>query len=67
MRLCVGCVVRVKTRRNKIRNDNIRERVGVAPIAEKMVGNGLRWFVHVERSCRLCIKESTSDGGYSVH
>jgi len=25
------------------------ERVGVAPIVEKLVGNRLRWFVHVER------------------
>jgi hypothetical protein len=26
-----------------------RERVGVAPIVEKMVENRLRWFGHVER------------------
>jgi len=38
-----------KTRWDKIRNDNIRERVGVAPIVEKMVENKLRWFWHVER------------------
>ena len=38
-----------KTRRDKIRNDTIRESVGVAPIVEKMVGNRLRWFGHVER------------------
>jgi hypothetical protein len=38
-----------KTRRDMIRNDTIRERVGVAPIVEKLVKNRLRWFVHVER------------------
>jgi len=26
-----------------------RERVGVAPIVEKMVENRLRWFGHIER------------------
>jgi len=38
-----------KTRRDRIRNDTIRERVGVAPAVEKMVENKLRWFGHVER------------------
>jgi len=38
-----------KTRHDKIRNDIIRERVGVAPIVEKLVENTLRWFGHVER------------------
>ncbi|KAL5158478.1 Protein CTR9 [Glycine soja] len=38
-----------KTRQDKIRNEAIRERVGVAPIVEKMVKNRLRWFGHVER------------------
>jgi len=32
-----------------IRNDNIRERVGVAPVVEKMVENRLTCFGHVER------------------
>ncbi|KAL5168243.1 LINE-1 retrotransposable element ORF2 protein [Glycine soja] len=32
-----------------LRNEAIRERVGVAPIVEKMVENRLRWFGHVER------------------
>ena len=38
-----------KTRHDRIKNDTIRERVGVAPIVEKMVENRLRWFGHVER------------------
>jgi hypothetical protein len=32
-----------------IRNDNIRESVGVVPIVKKMVETRLRWFGHVER------------------
>jgi hypothetical protein len=40
-----------KTRHDRIRNDTIRERerVGVAPIVEKLVENRLRWFGHIER------------------
>jgi len=38
-----------KTIQDRIRNDIIRERVGVAPIVEKLVENRLRWFEHVER------------------
>jgi hypothetical protein len=38
-----------KTICDRIRNVNTRERVGVAPIVEKMVENRRRWFGHVER------------------
>jgi hypothetical protein len=37
------------TRRDQIRNDNICDKLGVAPIKEKIVQHGLRWFEHVER------------------
>jgi len=43
------CWINGKTIRDRIRNDTIMERVGVAPIVEKFVENRLRWFGHVER------------------
>lgn len=47
-----------KTRQDRIKNYNIRERLGVAPLVEKMVKTRLRRFGHVGRTCRLCSKES---------
>src|SRR3954466_15564371 len=38
------------TRKDRIRNDVIRKRVGVAPIEEKLVQHRLRWFGHIQ--CR---------------
>ena len=38
-----------KTKRYMIRNDKIRERVGLAFTIEKMVETRLEWFGHVER------------------
>jgi len=43
------CWMSSETRRDKIRNDNIREGVGVAPMVEKTVEVRLRWFGHVGR------------------
>ncbi|PIO64310.1 hypothetical protein TELCIR_14067 [Teladorsagia circumcincta] len=37
------------TRLDRIRNDDIRERFGVAPIADKMREARLRWYGHVLR------------------
>ena len=44
-----------KTRQGKIRNETIRERVGVAPIVEKMVENRLRWWMKQKEKKRLCL------------
>jgi len=37
------------TRMDRIRNEEIRKKVGVAPISEKMVESRLRWYGHVGR------------------
>ena len=37
------------TRRDRVRNDDICDRLGVAPIEEKLVQHRLRWFGHVQR------------------
>ena len=50
------------TRQDRIRNKCIREKVGVPPIVEKMVEFCLRWFGHVEKTCRGPNKESGLDG-----
>ena len=37
------------TRRDKMRNEDTRTKIGVASIEEKMRENRLRWFGHVRR------------------
>ena len=37
------------TRGDKVRNEDIRDRVEVAPIEEKLIQHRLRWFGHVQR------------------
>jgi hypothetical protein len=37
------------TRRDRVRNDDIRERLGVAPVEEKLVQHRLRWFGHIQQ------------------
>jgi hypothetical protein len=36
-------------RKNRIRNDDIRDKLGVASIQEKLVQHHLRWFDHIQR------------------
>jgi hypothetical protein len=43
LRWCCG-----HTRRDRVRNDDIRDRVRVAPIEEKLIQHRLRWFGHVQ-------------------
>ena len=38
-----------KTRMDKVRNEDIRSLVGVAPIEDKMREHRLRWFGHIGR------------------
>src|SRR6266508_988604 len=38
-----------RTRWDQVRNEDIRGRVGVAPIEEKLVQHLLRWFGHIQR------------------
>ena len=35
-------------RMDRVRNDDIRDRLGVAPIEEKLVQHRLKWFGHVQ-------------------
>ena len=37
------------TRMDRVRNDEVRDRLGVAPIEENLVQHRLRWFGHVQR------------------
>jgi hypothetical protein len=37
-------------RRDRVRNDDIREILGVAPVEEKLVQHRLTWFGHIQRS-----------------
>jgi hypothetical protein len=36
-------------RRDRVWNDDIRERLGVAPVEKKLVQHRLRWFGHMQR------------------
>ena len=44
-----------KTRKDRVRNDHIREMVGVAPIEDKLRENRLRWFGHLYRRPREAV------------
>ena len=43
------CWIYGHTRRDRVRNDDIRDRLRVAPIEEKLVQHRLRWFGYVQR------------------
>jgi hypothetical protein len=37
------------TRRDRVQNDDIHVRLGVAPVEEKLMQHRLRWFGHMQR------------------
>jgi hypothetical protein len=37
------------TRKDQIKNDDIRDKLGVTSIQEKLVQHRLRWFDHIQR------------------
>jgi hypothetical protein len=37
------------TRRDRVQNDDIHERLEVAPVEEKLVQHHLRWFEHIQQ------------------
>jgi hypothetical protein len=43
------CWICGHTRKYQIRNDDIRNKLGVASIQEKLVQHNLRWFGHIQR------------------
>jgi hypothetical protein len=42
------------TMKDRVRNNDIRDRFGVAPIAEKLVQHLLRWFEHIQHRPPRC-------------
>jgi hypothetical protein len=38
------------TRKDRIRNDDIRDKLEVTPIQKKLVQHRLRWFGHIQRT-----------------
>ena len=46
--MCMLCWICGHTRLDRVRNDDIRDRLGVAPIEDKIIQHRLRWFEHVQ-------------------
>ena len=46
---CMLCWMCGNTKRDKVRNEDIRIKIGVVSIEEKMREDRLRWFGHVRR------------------
>jgi hypothetical protein len=42
-------------RRDQVWNDDKHERLGVAPVEEKLVQHHLRWFGHIQRRHRFIV------------
>ena len=47
--MCMLCWFCGHTRRDRVQNEDIRDRVGVAPIEEKLIQHRFRWFRYVQR------------------
>ncbi|RCV13281.1 hypothetical protein SETIT_2G334300v2 [Setaria italica] len=43
------CWIYGHKRRDRVRNEDVHDRLGVAPIEEKLIQHQLRWFGHVQR------------------
>nr|XP_009614644.1 uncharacterized protein LOC104107520 [Nicotiana tomentosiformis] len=43
--------MREHTRRDMARNEDIRDKVGVSTVVDKLRESSLRWFGHVKRRC----------------
>ena len=41
-----------KTRKDKVRDEDIHRQIGIAPIEDKLRENRLRWFGHIKRKSR---------------
>ncbi|XP_059277511.1 uncharacterized protein LOC132031532 [Lycium ferocissimum] len=55
------------TWRDMIRNEVIRDKVGVASVADKIREARLRWFGHVERRCEDALVRRWESGDSSQH
>ncbi|VDP00220.1 unnamed protein product [Heligmosomoides polygyrus] len=55
------------TRMERIRNDTIRQKFGVAPIADKMREARLRWYGHVLRGEKDGDEDAALDGWSHPH
>lgn len=45
----LGCAC-ANTLKDGMKNENMRGKLDVAPMKDKMKKNHLRWFIHVQRS-----------------
>lgn len=50
-----------KIKKDRIKNEEIRVRLGVTPIEKKMSKSRLRWFKHARRRPRKCSRQSVRE------